>query len=74
MRWLQHALVGCAGHVEHECDERGVWWIGLRCAHCGKLAGKMLSAVPPVPVKSFEVHENISKNSADVLGNSYEKA
>lgn len=21
----------CAGHVEHQKDASGVWWVGLRC-------------------------------------------
>lgn len=27
----------CAGHIEHEKDGQGIWWIGLRCQMCGKL-------------------------------------
>ncbi len=26
----------CGGYVEHEKDEHGVWWCGLRCATCQK--------------------------------------
>lgn len=27
----------CGGHVDHERDAKGVWWVGLRCATCKKL-------------------------------------
>lgn len=45
MARLHHWLFGCFGHTEHEMDANGVWWIGLRCHRCGKLASKSRSAV-----------------------------
>lgn len=21
----------CSGHIEHFCDDDGVWWVGLKC-------------------------------------------
>lgn len=26
----------CAGHIGHQKDAQGIWWIGLRCVRCGK--------------------------------------
>jgi hypothetical protein len=45
LRNFRHWLFGCAGHIEHEMDRYGVWWLGLRCQHCGRLKGKTLSAI-----------------------------
>ena len=25
----------CSGQVEHQCDENGIWWVGLRCYNTG---------------------------------------
>jgi len=36
-RKLMCKLSLCGGHIEHEKDKDGVWWIGLRCATCKKL-------------------------------------
>ena len=27
----------CFGRIQHERDANGIWWLGLRCRHCGKL-------------------------------------
>lgn len=48
-RSIAHFLLGCAGHVEHERDTAGVWWIGLRCDHCGRMKGRSLSAYQDHP-------------------------
>jgi hypothetical protein len=34
---LMHKLGLTSGFVDHEKDADGIWWIGLRCAGCGKL-------------------------------------
>lgn len=43
-RLLCRIGIGCAGHVEHEKDAKGVWWVGLRCVRCGKLCSPIRSA------------------------------
>jgi len=36
-RKLMCRLLLCGGHVDHEKDAQGIWWVGLRCATCRKL-------------------------------------
>lgn len=35
-RLLCHLCL-CSGHMEHERDANGIWWVGLRCTSTGKL-------------------------------------
>lgn len=44
LRRLQCKLGLCGGHMEHERDENGTWWIGLRCTATGTLHGRIKSA------------------------------
>jgi hypothetical protein len=37
VRRIQCKLGLCGGHIEHERDKNGVWWLGLRCTATGKL-------------------------------------
>lgn len=43
LRRLQCKAGLCGGHVEHERDADGKWWIGLRCTATGTLHGRTLS-------------------------------
>jgi hypothetical protein len=48
-RRLQCRLGLCGGHMEHERDANGVWWIGLRCTATGTLHGPIKSRHQDLP-------------------------
>lgn len=44
LRRLQCRLGLCGGHIQHERDANGVWWVGLKCTATGKLHNPIKSA------------------------------
>lgn len=75
-KWIQKILcklsIGCAGHIEHEKDAQGIWWVGLRCWSCGKLCSPFKSTFQDKKLTTEQIIErhNLALKRKGVEGTS----